>query len=121
MKFTSLKQEKSKIRAFRYIAPCSLGVHRRFRGAYCPHHQGDDSLIMEAVRASETSVYFSETIRRYVTEISNLHTRRRENLSYHKEKSILRKSICFNLVSFEGGVTVHRNLIRPATFGSHAQ
>jgi hypothetical protein len=29
-----------KIRAFWDIALCSLGVDRRFRGAYCLHHQG---------------------------------------------------------------------------------
>jgi hypothetical protein len=32
-----------KIRAFWDVAPCSLvGVERRFRGAYCLHHQGDE-------------------------------------------------------------------------------
>jgi hypothetical protein len=32
-----------KIRAFWYVAPCSLvGVDQRFRGAYCLHHQGDE-------------------------------------------------------------------------------
>jgi len=31
-----------KIRAFWDVAPCSLGVDRRFRGAYCLHHQGVD-------------------------------------------------------------------------------
>jgi hypothetical protein len=31
------------MRVFWYIVPCSLvGVDRRFRGAYCPHRQGDD-------------------------------------------------------------------------------
>jgi hypothetical protein len=29
-----------KIRAFWDIVLCSLGVDRRFRGAYCLHHQG---------------------------------------------------------------------------------
>jgi hypothetical protein len=32
-----------KMRVFWDIASCSLaGVHQRFRGAYCVHHQGDD-------------------------------------------------------------------------------
>jgi hypothetical protein len=41
------------------------------------------TLIMEAVRTSETSVY-SETTRCYIPERSHLHTRRRENLKSHK-------------------------------------
>jgi hypothetical protein len=33
-----------KMRAFWDVTPCSLvGVDRRFRGAYCLHHQGDES------------------------------------------------------------------------------
>jgi hypothetical protein len=67
-------------------------VYRRFRGAYCLHHQGKilagptDSdisswvsahglfiaLMMEAVHTSETSVYFNETTRRYIPEGSYL-------------------------------------------------
>jgi len=35
------------------------------------------------VRTSETSVYCNETTRRYISEGSNLHTRRRENLESH--------------------------------------
>jgi hypothetical protein len=36
-----------KIRAFWDIVPCSLiGVHWRFRGAYCLHHQGNDPQII---------------------------------------------------------------------------
>jgi hypothetical protein len=50
------------------IAPCSLEVDRRFRGAYCLH-QGDEKsagstdlfiALMETARISETSVYFKE-------------------------------------------------------------
>jgi hypothetical protein len=40
-------------------------------------------LMMEAVRTSETSVYFKETIRHYIPEGSNIYTRRRENLKSH--------------------------------------
>jgi hypothetical protein len=37
-----------KITAFCHIAPCNLvEVDRRFRGAYCLHNQGDDSLISQ--------------------------------------------------------------------------
>jgi hypothetical protein len=39
-------------------------IYRRFRGAYCPHHQGDVGGIrtmMETVRTSETSVNIFQT------------------------------------------------------------
>jgi hypothetical protein len=41
------------------VLPCKMIVDRRFRGAYCLHHQGwviISSLMMEAVHTSETSV-----------------------------------------------------------------
>jgi hypothetical protein len=38
------------------------------------------ALIMEAVHASEKSVNFNVTIRRYIPEDSKFHTHRRENL-----------------------------------------
>jgi hypothetical protein len=38
---------------------------------------------MEAVHTSETSVHFKVTTRRYISEDSKLHTRRRENLKSH--------------------------------------
>jgi hypothetical protein len=41
------------------------------------------TLMKDAVHTSETSVYFSETTRRYIPEGYDLHTRRRENLKYH--------------------------------------
>jgi hypothetical protein len=40
------------------------------------------SIIRETL-ASETSVYFNETKRRYITQGSHFHTRRRENLKFH--------------------------------------
>jgi hypothetical protein len=47
------------------VLPCKIIVDRRFRGTYCLHH--DSSLMMEAVRTSETSVdnYFK---RQYISE-----------------------------------------------------
>jgi hypothetical protein len=49
-----------------------------------PHTtQGDEALLMEAVRASETSVNFNVTTRYYIPEDSKLHTRRRDNLKSH--------------------------------------
>jgi hypothetical protein len=48
----------AKMTPFWDAAPCSLvEVDRRFRGAYCLHHSGDD------------------TTRRYVAESCHLHTR----------------------------------------------
>jgi hypothetical protein len=53
--------------AFWDIAPCSLvEVDRRFRSAYCLHHQGE-----------------RPDTRRYIPEDSDLHARRRENLKSH--------------------------------------
>jgi hypothetical protein len=41
------------------------------------------TLIMGAVRTSETSVNFNVNIRRYIPEDSKLHARRRESLKSH--------------------------------------
>jgi hypothetical protein len=42
-RFKVLTAASMKMTAFWDIAPCSLiEVDRRFRGAYCVHHQGDD-------------------------------------------------------------------------------
>jgi hypothetical protein len=51
---------------------------------------------MEKVPASETSVYFNETTRRYIPDGCHLHTRRRENLKSHEliDKSLLERSVC---------------------------
>jgi hypothetical protein len=38
------------------------------------------AVMLEAVRASETSVCFHKTTRRYMPESCNFHTHRRENL-----------------------------------------
>jgi hypothetical protein len=66
-----------KMAVFWDIAPCSLvEVYRRFRGAFCLHHQGDESLItlmMEAASTCETSVNFYQTTRRINPEDSHLH------------------------------------------------
>jgi hypothetical protein len=52
-----------KMRVLWDLAPCSLGVDRRFRGAYS---------VMEAVRTSETSVYSNETTL-YIFRKTDLH------------------------------------------------
>jgi hypothetical protein len=57
------------------VALCStFEVHRRFRGAYCLHHQG--ALMMDVVRTSETSVHFNMTTQLYIPEDSTRHTLR---------------------------------------------
>jgi hypothetical protein len=44
-----------KVTVFRDVAPCSLlEIDRSFRGAYCLHHQGDES--HESINTSEMSV-----------------------------------------------------------------
>jgi hypothetical protein len=47
------------------------------------------TVMMEAVRTSETSVY-SKATRRYIPEGSHLHTRRRENLKSHLTSLLLK-------------------------------
>jgi hypothetical protein len=75
-------ERSEKTRAFWDVAPCSLvRVDRRFRGAY------EFITLMEAVRTSETSVFFNEITRCYITEGPYLHTR----LKSHRE---VRGSIC---------------------------
>jgi hypothetical protein len=70
---------------FWVLAPCNLeDVYQRFRGACCLHHQGDDALMLEAARTSETLANFYQTTWRYNPEDSHLLTHRRENLkSYY--------------------------------------
>jgi hypothetical protein len=77
VRFQVLTAEIIKFTVFWDVASCSLvGADGRFRGEYCLHHQ-DDSLIfivlmMEAIRTSETSVYF-KTTRCYIPEDSKLY------------------------------------------------
>jgi hypothetical protein len=42
VKFQVLKAFNRKIRAFWDVVPSSLGEERRFRCAYCLHHQSDE-------------------------------------------------------------------------------
>jgi hypothetical protein len=66
------------------MALCSLGVDRRFRGAYCFHYQGD-----------ETSIY-SETTRRYIAEGCHPHARRRENLKSLTDICFIQQTFSFS-------------------------
>jgi hypothetical protein len=59
-----------KMTAFWNVAPCSLvEIDRRFRGAYCLHHQ--IALVIEAVSTSETSVNFYVTAGRNIPAYSS--------------------------------------------------
>jgi hypothetical protein len=61
-----------KFRVFWDVAQCShVEVDRRFRGAYSIIKA--IALMTEAVRASEMSVNFNVTTRRYIPEDSKLH------------------------------------------------
>jgi hypothetical protein len=52
-----------KMAVFLDVAPCSLvEIDRRFRGAYCLHHQG--GLVVTAVSLSEMPVNLYQTARR---------------------------------------------------------
>jgi hypothetical protein len=58
----------TKMAVFWVVAPCSLvDVYQRFRGPCCLI-----TLMMEAVRTSETMVNFYQTTRRYNPEDSHL-------------------------------------------------
>jgi hypothetical protein len=47
-KFQVFTAASMKMRVFLYVALCSLvEIHRRFRGAYCLHHQGDEKATRE--------------------------------------------------------------------------
>jgi hypothetical protein len=65
------------------ILPCKMIVDRRFRGAYCLHHQVDNHF---------TQQYIPE-------DNSKHHTRRRENLKSHKRQQTLPRTSCCNIVN----------------------
>jgi hypothetical protein len=62
------------------VAPCSLEIDWRFRGAYCLLIP----LMMEAVITSEKSVTFYETTLHNIPESSHFHNCHHENLKHHK-------------------------------------
>jgi hypothetical protein len=65
------------------MALCNLiEVHWCYRGVYCLYHQGI-FLMMEAVRTSETSLYFYETTQVHIPEGSGVHTPRDEKFKPH--------------------------------------
>jgi hypothetical protein len=70
VKFQVLAAASKKMTAFWDVALCSLVEgDRPFSGAYCLRK---GSLTIEALRTSETWVYFNETTRRYIPESLHL-------------------------------------------------
>jgi hypothetical protein len=61
------------------VAPCSL-VEVLYTDVSAVRTSSVISAMMEAVRTSETSVFFNETARLYIPQGCHVHTRRRENL-----------------------------------------
>jgi hypothetical protein len=58
VRFQVLTAESMKFRiVFWDVLPCKMIVDRRFRGMCCLHQRVSSSLMMEAARTSETSVY----------------------------------------------------------------
>jgi hypothetical protein len=76
VRFQVLAAASMMFRVFWFVAPYSyVEGDWRYRGAYCLHHQGDETfitLMMEAVRTSVSSVQFNITTRRYIREESVL-------------------------------------------------
>jgi hypothetical protein len=67
VRFQVITAASMKFRILWDVLPCSqVDVDRRFRGAYCLHHQSD------AARTSETSIYIYLTTRQYIPEDSKL-------------------------------------------------
>jgi hypothetical protein len=81
VRFQVLTVARMMTTVFWIVAPCSLvEVYRRFRGPCCLHHQGDESLIMEAASTPETSVNVYQTTRHNNPEDSHLKKNIRLNL-----------------------------------------
>jgi hypothetical protein len=96
-----------KMIAFWYIAPCRYSLverDRRFIRVYGLHHQGD-VLIMDAVRTSETSVYFNETKQRDIPVV------RTWNLTYFYNNNNNNN----NSFQFMGLATAKRGRLQPST------
>jgi hypothetical protein len=63
VRFQVLTAACTKMTPFCDIAPCSLvEVDQRFRGAYCLHHQGDDSLTLMLLAVSYLLLRWGETM-----------------------------------------------------------
>jgi hypothetical protein len=73
MRFEVHTATRMKMTVFWDVAQCSLiDIDRRFRGAYCLTHGALNTLLMEAVSFSETSVSIHQTIRCNIPDDSHL-------------------------------------------------
>jgi hypothetical protein len=71
-----------KLTVFRDVAPCSLvEVYRRFRGAYCLHHQSLIALMMEAVNT-----------------VMNLRIKKEQRISRVAERLLAYQEVPYNTV-----------------------
>jgi hypothetical protein len=61
MRFEILTVTSMKMAVFWDVAPCSLiDIDRRFRGAYCHHHQG---LILHGATSQKTVIFITQMIK----------------------------------------------------------
>jgi hypothetical protein len=82
VRFQVLTAANMKMTVFWHVAPCSLvGIHRRFRGAYCIHHHGDESwwwcvlqrkVVIKIVRSKRKFKWVDNFSYRPNSPISNL-------------------------------------------------
>jgi hypothetical protein len=78
VRFQVLTTAGMKFGVFWDVAPCNhVEVGRRFRGAYCLHHQGDLALMMEALKRRSTStrlhvVTSQKTLKFFSTCLANV-------------------------------------------------
>jgi hypothetical protein len=81
-----------KITDFWYIAPCSLvEVDRRFRDAYCSHHQDNSCLCYYEPEHISDPIFFSIRLRK---KKKVLNKRQRNPLDVHKVTRRLRQTDC---------------------------
>jgi hypothetical protein len=74
--------------------------------------------MIEAVRTSETSVNFNVTKQRYIPEVSELHSRRSENLKSHTKMTVFWNVLPYTAVEiyrrFIGTYCLHHKSTRKA-------
>jgi hypothetical protein len=71
-------------------------------------------LMVEAIRTSETSVYFNETIRRCIPESRHIRTRRRENLKSHQ--FLRRNKWCLLFMSCKNHLQIWTEILQKTKF-----
>jgi hypothetical protein len=118
-----------KMTVFWDIALCNLiKVDRRFKGAYCHHHQSNKkavywffacgfliTLMMDAASTSETSIYFNETTYHYIPEavIVHMFSAHNRNMSGISRDFMLANihPTASNWISMQHFILVYTNII----------